>query len=77
MVSTEKFKDHESNNCSLEVDGFKHFSYSIELSCHKLMAVIKSAIARLTHRSDSSQGSDYIAIFISLISALGGQNFKI
>ena len=72
MVSTEEFKDHESNKFSLEVDGFKHFSYSIELSCHMSMTVIKSVIARLTHRSDSSQGSDYFAIFVSLISALGG-----
>ena len=31
----------------------------------------------LLHRSDSNQGSDYTAIFFSLIFGLGGQNFKI
>ena len=34
-------------------------------------------ILTIQHRSDSSQGSDYIAIFVSLISSSGGQNFKI
>ena len=30
----------------------------------------------LTHRSDSNQGSDYIAIFLSLISGFSGQHLK-
>ena len=35
----------------------------------------QEALTALRHRSDSNQGSDYIAIF-SLISSSGGQNFK-
>ena len=30
-----------------------------------------------SHRSDSNQGSDYIVVFVSLISGSGGENFKI
>ena len=30
-----------------------------------------------SHRSDSNQGSDYIVVFVSLISGSGGENVKI
>ena len=34
-------------------------------------------LTQALHESDSSQGSDYIAIFLSLISGSQEQNFKI
>ena len=41
---------------------------SSQVSLHMIMII---------HRSDSIRGPDYIAILVSLISDLEGQNFKI